>query len=160
MCVCREEERESVCVYGCVYQCERNSVCGSQIECVCMCMCVCVRVCECVCLSFCSERGGKLFSSFSPCQVGFSISSSFAIGHKRWTRSQSYQTLISSFFRFSLLSLASLKYRHYFLILQKQQKTKKKSSFYEEKILVGLIPGINFRANNILHAAFLYKSFA
>jgi hypothetical protein len=59
------------------------------------------------------------------------------------TRSQSYQTLISSFFQFLLLSLAISKYRQYFLMLQtlKLNNEKwKKSSFYEEKSLVGLTP--------------------
>jgi hypothetical protein len=59
------------------------------------------------------------------------------------SKSQSYQTLISSFFRFSLLSLAILKYRQYFLMqqtLKLNNKKKEKSSFYEEKSLVGLTP--------------------
>ncbi len=54
----------------------------------------------------------------------------------RNSRSQSYKTLISSFFRFSLLSLAISKYRQYFLMLQTlklNNKQQKKSSFYEEK---------------------------
>jgi hypothetical protein len=70
-------------------------------------------------------------------------------------RSQSCQTLISSFFPLLLLSLAILKYRQYFLMLQtvKLNNEKwKKSSFYEEKSLVGLTPGVNF--TNVLHEAF------
>jgi hypothetical protein len=57
--------------------------------------------------------------------------------------SQSYQILISSFFWFSLLSLAILKYRQYFCMLQTlklNNKKWKKSLFYEEKSLVGLTP--------------------
>jgi hypothetical protein len=60
-------------------------------------------------------------------------------------RSQSYQTLISSFLQFLLLNLATSKYRQYFLILQTLKlinKKRKKYSFYEEKSLVGLTPGI------------------
>jgi hypothetical protein len=60
------------------------------------------------------------------------------------TWSQSYQTLISSFFWFFLLSLAISKYRQYFLMLQTLKltnKKRKKSLFYEEKSLVGLTPG-------------------
>ncbi len=49
---------------------------------------------------------------------------------KKWIRSQSYKTLISSFFQFSLLSLVILKYRQYFLMLQilklNNEKQKKK----------------------------------
>jgi hypothetical protein len=61
-------------------------------------------------------------------------------------KSQSYQTLTSSFFRFSLLSLAVLKYRKYLLMpqtLKLNNKKQKKSSFYEERrrSLVGLTPG-------------------
>ncbi len=50
-----------------------------------------------------------------------------------------HQTLISSFFRFSLISLAILKYRQYFCMLQTlnhNNKKWKKSSFYKEKSLV------------------------
>jgi hypothetical protein len=57
--------------------------------------------------------------------------------------SQSYQTLISSFFQFLLLSLAISKYRQYFLMLQTlklNNKKWKKSLFYKEKSLVGLTP--------------------
>jgi hypothetical protein len=59
-------------------------------------------------------------------------------------RSQSHQTLISSFFLFLLLSLAISKYRQYFLMLQTlklNNKKGKKYSFCEEKCLVGLTPG-------------------
>ncbi len=59
-------------------------------------------------------------------------------------RSQFYQTLISLFFRFLLLSLAILKYRQYFIMLQtlKLNNEKwKKSTVYEEKSLVGLTRG-------------------
>ncbi len=58
-------------------------------------------------------------------------------------RSQSYQTLIPSFFWFLLLSLTILKYCQYILMLQTlkpNNKKQKKSSFYEEKSLVGLAP--------------------
>ncbi len=58
--------------------------------------------------------------------------------------SQSYQTLISPFFRFLLLSLAISKYRQYFLTLQTlkfNNEKWKKSLFFEEKRLVGLTPG-------------------
>jgi hypothetical protein len=52
------------------------------------------------------------------------------------TKSQSYQTMISSLFIFLLLSFAILKYRQYFLMLQTlklSNKKRKKSLFYEEK---------------------------
>jgi hypothetical protein len=42
--------------------------------------------------------------------------------------------------------------------LKLNNKKWKKSSFYKEKSLVGLTPGVNF--TNILRAAFLYESFA
>ncbi len=64
------------------------------------------------------------------------------------SRSQSYQTLISLFFQFLLLSLAFLKHRQYFLILQTlklNNKKRKKSMFYEEKSLVRLTPGSQTR---------------
>jgi hypothetical protein len=51
--------------------------------------------------------------------------------------------MISSLFRFLLLSLAILKYRQYFLMLQALRLNNekwKKSLFYEEKSLVGLTP--------------------
>jgi hypothetical protein len=57
--------------------------------------------------------------------------------------SQSCQTLISSYFRFLLLSLALLKYRQYFFTLQTlklNSKKREKSSFYKENSLVGLTP--------------------
>ncbi len=60
--------------------------------------------------------------------------------------SQSYLTLISSFFQFFLLSLAILKHRQYFCMLQTlklNNKKWKKSLFYEEKSLVGLAPGLS-----------------
>ncbi len=63
---------------------------------------------------------------------------------EKFIKSQSYQTLISSFFRFSLLSLSILKYIKYLLMPQtfKLNKEKqKKSLFYKEKSLVGLTPG-------------------
>jgi hypothetical protein len=72
---------------------------------------------------------------------------------QKWSQeswSQSYQTLISDFcyyFWFLLLSLAISKYRQYFLMLKTlklNNEKQKKSSFYEEKSLVGLIPGTNF----------------
>ncbi len=56
-------------------------------------------------------------------------------------RSQSYQTLISSFFRYSLLSLAILKYRTMLQTLKLNNKKRKKSLFYVEKSLVRLAPG-------------------
>jgi hypothetical protein len=62
---------------------------------------------------------------------------------KDLTRNQSYQTLISSFFQFFLLGLAISKYRQYFLLLQTlklNNEKQKKSSFSEEKSLVGLTP--------------------
>ncbi len=68
------------------------------------------------------------------------------------TGSQSYETLISSFFRFLLLSLDILKYRQYFLILQTlklNNKKRGKSSFYDEKSLVGLTPGPAFNPPRI-----------
>ncbi len=51
---------------------------------------------------------------------------------------QSYQTLISLFFRFLLLSLVILKHRKYFCMLQTllTMKNRKKSSFYNEKKFV------------------------
>jgi hypothetical protein len=58
--------------------------------------------------------------------------------------SQSYQTMISSIFEFLLLSLAILKYRQYFLMLQTLKlsiQKQKKSLFYKEKSLVELTPG-------------------
>jgi hypothetical protein len=66
--------------------------------------------------------------------------SKYAFSSGLW--SQTYQTLISSFFQFLLLSLAILKYRQYFCMLQtlkQNNKNGKKSSFYEEKSLVGLL---------------------
>ncbi len=57
--------------------------------------------------------------------------------------SQSYQTLISSFFGCTLVSLAISNYRQYFLMLQTlklNNKKRKKSLFYKEKSLVGLTP--------------------
>ncbi len=53
------------------------------------------------------------------------------------TRSQSYQTLISLFFRFSLLSLSILKNRQYFLVLQTiklNNKKRKKIHFTKKKV--------------------------
>jgi hypothetical protein len=61
--------------------------------------------------------------------------------------SQSYQTLISSFFQFLLLSLGILKYRKYFLMLQTLKDNSKKYLFYEEKSLVGLTPGFIQKKN-------------
>ncbi len=61
------------------------------------------------------------------------------------TRIQSYQTMIYLFFWFSLLGLAISKYKQYFLILQTLKlyiEKRKKYSFYEEKSLVGLTPGL------------------
>jgi hypothetical protein len=61
-------------------------------------------------------------------------------------RSQSYQTLISSFFRFSLLSLSVCRIRKYCLCFEMAKLSRekwKKSSFYKEKSLVGLTPGLN-----------------
>jgi len=61
------------------------------------------------------------------------------------TLSQSYQTLISSFYRFLLLSLTISKYRQCFLMLQTLKLNNgkwKKSLFYEEKSLVGLTPSV------------------
>ncbi len=58
---------------------------------------------------------------------------------KTW--SQSYQTLISSFFRFLLLSLSVCsieKYCLYIKMAKLNSKKRKKSSFYKEKSLVGL----------------------
>ncbi len=63
-------------------------------------------------------------------------------------RGQSYLTLNSSFFWFSFLSLAFSKFRQYFLMLKTlnlNNKKRKKSSFYEEKSLVGLTPGLQIR---------------
>jgi hypothetical protein len=54
--------------------------------------------------------------------------------------------LISSFFQFLLLSLAIFKYRKNFLnqqTLKLNIKKQKKSSFFEEKSLVGLPPILN-----------------
>ncbi len=69
---------------------------------------------------------------------------------RRWSRpkkvrirSQSYKTLISSFFRFLLLSLSVCSRRKYclfFKVAKLNSKKQKKSSFYEEKSLVGLTP--------------------
>jgi hypothetical protein len=64
--------------------------------------------------------------------------------------SQSYQTLLSSFFWFSLLSLAISKYIQYFLMLQTlklKNENWKKSSFYQEKSFVGLTPLISYSGN-------------
>ncbi len=72
-----------------------------------------------------------------------SIRIEFAINHHQCPGSQSYQILISLFFRFLLLSLAISKYIQYFLMLQTlklSNKKRKKSSFYKEKSLVGLTP--------------------
>jgi hypothetical protein len=69
---------------------------------------------------------------------------------------QSYQTLISLFFWFLLLSLAISKYKQYFLMLQTlklNNKKRKKSSFYEEKSLVGLTV---LRTHMSYHAAQIY----
>jgi hypothetical protein len=70
--------------------------------------------------------------------------------------------LISSFFQFSFLSLAISKYRQYFLMLQTlklNNKKWKKSSFYEEKSLVGLTPGyvdmIYLRIKNVANVKIL-----
>jgi hypothetical protein len=54
------------------------------------------------------------------------------LGNIMYSVSQSYQTLISSFFQFLLLSLAILKYWQFFLMLQTPKlnnKKWKKSSF-------------------------------
>ncbi len=62
-----------------------------------------------------------------------------------WARSQSYKNLISSFFRFLLLSLRVCSIRKYCLcykMAKLNSKKQKKSSFYEEKSLVGLTPGL------------------
>jgi hypothetical protein len=61
--------------------------------------------------------------------------------------SQSYQTLISSFFRFSLLSWSVCSIRKYclwFEMTKLSSEKQKKSSFYKEKSLVGLTPGLSF----------------
>jgi hypothetical protein len=58
--------------------------------------------------------------------------------------SQSYQTLISLFFRFSLLSLSVCRIRKYCLCFEMTKlssEKRKKSLFYKEKSLVGLNPG-------------------
>jgi hypothetical protein len=85
---------------------------------------------------------------------------------------QSYQTLISSFFKFSLLSFAILKYRQYFLMLQTlklNNKKEKNSLFYEEKCLVGLTPGqeilnqqnfFNTRCFVVTYQIFMPESFS
>jgi hypothetical protein len=60
---------------------------------------------------------------------------------KPW--SQSYQTLISLFFRFLFLSLSVCsirKYSLYFEMANLNSKKRKTSSFYGEKSLVGLNP--------------------
>ncbi len=62
--------------------------------------------------------------------------------------------MISSFFRFLLLSLSVFKIRKYCLcykMAKLNSKKRKKSSFYDEKSLVGLTPGISFN--------FFYKLF-
>jgi hypothetical protein len=62
------------------------------------------------------------------------------------SRSQSYQTLISSFFRFLLLSLSVCSTRKYCLYIEMakhKSKKWKKSSFYNEKSLVGLTKAEN-----------------
>ncbi len=61
-----------------------------------------------------------------------------------FTGSQSYQTLISLFFRFLLLILSVSGIRKYCLCFEMAKlnsKKQKKSSFYEEKSLVGLTQG-------------------
>ncbi len=73
-----------------------------------------------------------------------------------WERSQSYQNLISSFFRFLLLSLSVWSIQKYYLCFKMAELNKeklKKSSFYEEKSLVGLTPGLN--QFHFLHSIFI-----
>ncbi len=63
-------------------------------------------------------------------------------------RSQSYKTLMSSFFRFLLLSLSVCrtgKYCLYIKLAKRNSKKRKKSLFYEAKSLVGLTPESNNR---------------
>ncbi len=60
--------------------------------------------------------------------------------------SQSYKNLISSFFRFLLLSLSVCSIRKYCLcynMAKLNSEKQKKSSFYEEKSLVGLTLDLN-----------------
>jgi hypothetical protein len=72
--------------------------------------------------------------------------------------SQSYQTLIFTFFRILLLSLAILKHRQYFLMPQtlKLNKKQKKIFVLQRKSLVGLTPSVNF--TNIPQEAFAIQS--
>ncbi len=59
--------------------------------------------------------------------------------------SQSYQTLISLFFRFRLLSLAILKYRQYFIMphtLELNNKKRKRIFVLRRKNLVRLTPAV------------------
>jgi hypothetical protein len=64
---------------------------------------------------------------------------------KIWARCQSYQTLISLFLGFSLLSMSVCKIRKYCLCFEMDKlssEKRKKSSFYEESSMVGLTPGL------------------
>jgi hypothetical protein len=75
------------------------------------------------------------------------IAAQFLEMKKVETGSQSYQTLISSFFRFSLLSLSACstgKYCLYIKMAKLDSQKQKKFLFYEEKSLVGLTPWLNF----------------
>ncbi len=74
-------------------------------------------------------------------------------------RSKSYKNLISSFFKFSLLSLSVCrtgKYCLYIKMAKHYSKKWKKSSFYEEKSLVGLTPELII--NEILEMKFVLSA--
>jgi hypothetical protein len=76
--------------------------------------------------------------------------------------SQSCQTLISSFFRFSLLSLSVYSIRKYSLCFKmaklNSKKMEKKSSFYKEKSLVRLTQGLWFLDVNQSYLTFFDRN--
>jgi len=62
----RDDVREDVCVYGCVYSygcvvcvCEGNGECERVYICVCVSLsvlvCVCARMCACLCIGVCNS---------------------------------------------------------------------------------------------------------
>jgi hypothetical protein len=78
-------------------------------------------------------------------QIFFELKKPRKIVDKIDPRSQSYQTLISPFFSFLLLSLSVCGTRKYCLCFEMAKlnnKKQKKSLFYKEKSLVGLTPGL------------------
>jgi hypothetical protein len=80
----------------------------------------------------------------SKCKIFVYSSMVRTFGREKESWSQSYQTLISSFFRFLLLTLTVCSIRKYYLYFKTAKlnpEKRKKSSFYEEKNLVGLTLG-------------------